>query len=72
MNMEHVVVPGNEKMLKNKQIKSHHDGEYLEGHWSQVKELRVSKQEQIRQKINKGVLDYGPKYNIHIYGSLLI
>lgn len=44
----------------------------LEGHWSQVKELRVSKQEQIRQKINKEVLDYSPKYNIHIYGSLLI
>ena len=47
-------------------------GNISEGHWSQVKELRVSKQEQIRQKINKGVLDYGPNYNIHIYGSLLI
>jgi hypothetical protein len=39
---------------------------------SQLKKLPMLKQEQFEQKISDTVLDYNPKYKIHMDDSLLI
>lgn len=66
MSPEHLVVPESKEALKEDQNKGPRWMGFLKGLRSQLEEFPMAKLERFNQQ-NRVVLDYNPKYKLHIH-----